>query len=159
MTPYRYFSDKGAILAAVRARAFNRHAEALERAYGQTSDPLARSTAIAAAYVRFALDNPEAYKLMFDINQANVEAYPDLVRAGERSRATMTAHLHALTDAGLLQGDPDLIGHMYWAALHGPIMLQLSGMLTPALDAQALISALMVAIGKSTFGAAAVGPV
>ena len=29
MTPYRYFADKDAILAAVRARAFNRHAAAL----------------------------------------------------------------------------------------------------------------------------------
>ena len=28
MTPYRYFKDKDAILAAVRTRAFNRHAEA-----------------------------------------------------------------------------------------------------------------------------------
>ena len=33
MTPYRYFKDKDAILAAVRARAFDRHAEALEHAY------------------------------------------------------------------------------------------------------------------------------
>ena len=30
MTPYRYFEDKDAILAAVRATAFNRLAEALE---------------------------------------------------------------------------------------------------------------------------------
>jgi AcrR family transcriptional regulator len=154
MTPYRYFSDKDAILAAVRARAFDRHAETLERAYARSGDPLARASAIGAAYVRFALDNPEAYKLMFDIHQANAEAYPDLVRAGERSRATMTAHLHALKDAGLLKGDPDLIGHMYWGALHGPIMLQLSGMLPPALDAQTLIAALMTALGRSTFGAA-----
>src|ERR1044071_9304655 len=32
MTPYRYFKDKDAILAAVRARAFNRFAEAMEKA-------------------------------------------------------------------------------------------------------------------------------
>src|ERR1700676_813715 len=30
MTPYRYFKDKDAILAAVRARGFDRHADALE---------------------------------------------------------------------------------------------------------------------------------
>ena len=38
MTPYRYFADKDAILAAVRARAFNRHAEALEAACGGAPD-------------------------------------------------------------------------------------------------------------------------
>jgi AcrR family transcriptional regulator len=30
MTPYRYFKDKDAILAAVRTRAFNHFAEAME---------------------------------------------------------------------------------------------------------------------------------
>ena len=120
MTPYRYFKDKDAILAAVRARAFDRHAEALERAYDEIpGDPIERANAIGEAYVRFALDRPEAYKLMFDVNQPNAGAYPDLVRAGERSRATMTRHLRDLAAAGILKGDPNLIGHMYWAALHG----------------------------------------
>src|ERR1700723_4352637 len=32
MTPYRYFKDKDAILAAVRTRAFNRFAAAMEAA-------------------------------------------------------------------------------------------------------------------------------
>ncbi len=64
---------------------------------------------------------------MFDLHQPKTGDYPDLVRAGDRSRATMTRHLRDLVDAGILKGDPDLIGHMYWAALHGPIMLQLSG--------------------------------
>lgn len=152
MTPYRYFKDKDAILAAVRARAFDRHADALERAYEENpGDPARRANAIGAAYVRFALENPEAYRLMFDVNQANAAEHPDLVRAGERSRATMTRHLRDLAADGLLDGDPDLIGHMYWAALHGPLMLQLSGMLPEAFDARTLIGALMPVLGKTTF--------
>ena len=31
----------------------------------------------------------------------------------------MTAHLEAMAAAGLLKGDPQLIGHLYWAAKHG----------------------------------------
>ncbi|MEO8927755.1 MAG: helix-turn-helix domain-containing protein, partial [Caulobacteraceae bacterium] len=54
MTPYRYFKHKDAILAAVRARGFDRHAEALERAYRDTPAE-GRAAAIGAAYVRFAL--------------------------------------------------------------------------------------------------------
>ncbi|RYG28371.1 MAG: TetR/AcrR family transcriptional regulator, partial [Burkholderiales bacterium] len=34
MTPYRYFKDKDAILAAVRSRAFNRFAETMEKSEG-----------------------------------------------------------------------------------------------------------------------------
>lgn len=150
MTPYRYFKDKDAILATVRARAFDRHAEAMEQARAAPApDPLARSNAIGAAYVRFALENPEAYKLMFDVRQPNEADYPDFVRAAERSHATMTAHLEDLADQGLFTGDADYVGHLYWAALHGPIMLQLSGLLRPPLDARALIAGLTSALVKA----------
>ncbi|MDQ2859145.1 MAG: TetR/AcrR family transcriptional regulator [Pseudomonadota bacterium] len=154
MTPYRYFKDRDAILAAVRARGFDRHAQALERAYDENpGDPVERANAIGAAYVRFALENPEAYTLMFDTRQASEADYPDLVRAGSRSRATMTRHLRDLVATGSLKGDPDLIGHLYWAALHGPLMLQLSGMLPAAYDARTLIDALTAAVGKAVIGA------
>jgi AcrR family transcriptional regulator len=152
MTPYRYFADKDAILAAVRARAFDRHAAALEAARAAPAvGQIERSMHIAEAYVRFALENPEAYKLMFDIRQPNAEAYPDLVRAGRRSKATMTDHLHDLAAAGLFTGDAELVGHVYWAALHGPIMLQLSGMLEPPFEAPALIARLTAAIVQANF--------
>jgi len=130
MTPYRYFPDKSAILAAVRARAFNRHADALEAARERAGPDLAAaSRAVGRAYLDFALAHPEAYRLMFDIRQPDEEAYPELVAAGMRSHRTMTRHLEALADAGILQGDPGLIGRMFWAALHGPIMLSFSRML------------------------------
>lgn len=153
MTPYRYFKDKDAILAAVRARGFDRHAEALERAYldgGQ--DWVARAHAIGRAYVRFALSNPQAYKLMFDITQPSERDYPDLVRAAQRSRRTMTAHLQAPLLAGRLKGDPELIGHMYWAALHGPIMLAFSGMLAASCDPEKIIGGLTRALDAASFG-------
>jgi len=150
MTPYRYFTDKDAILAAVRARAFDRHAQALEDARAAPAKGAPeRANAIGAAYVRFALENPEAYKLMFDIRQPNAEAYPDLMRAMARSRATMTAHLQDLAAAGLFDGDPGYVGHLYWAALHGPIMLHLSGMLEAPIDAGALIAGLTSAIARA----------
>ena len=153
MTPYRYFRDKDAILAAVRARGFDRHAEALERAYAENvGDAAARAGAILDAYVDFAMQNPEAYKLMFDINQPTEGDYPDLVRAGARSRATMTLHLRDQVGAGGLRGDPERIGHMFWAAIHGPLMLHFSGMLSPDQDARSLINALVTALGRAIFG-------
>jgi AcrR family transcriptional regulator len=150
MTPYRYFKDKDAILAAARARAFDRHAEALEQAY-ETShggDPLARSEVVGMAYVRFALENPEAYKLMFDIKQPSAWDYPDLRRAGERSRATMTRHVGDLVAAGMLKGDPGLIGHLYWSAVHGPLMLHFSGLLLPEYGVLTLIERLTDAVTR-----------
>ena len=150
MTPYRYFADKDAILAAVRARAFNRHAEALEAARAGKTRGLHGSTSVSRAYVRFALDHPEAYRLMFDVEQANSADYPELAAAGERSRATMTAYLRDLIEAGELASDVDveLIGHMFWSALHGPIQLQLAGYLKAPYDAERLGEALVDAIWR-----------
>ncbi|MFI4936504.1 MAG: TetR/AcrR family transcriptional regulator [Caulobacterales bacterium] len=153
MTPYRYFKDKDAILAATRARAFNRHAEALETAYEKTTgDIAARSTAAGRAYIRFAFDHPEAYKLMFDIAQPSEADYPELVAAAQRSRATLTRYAGDLVATGAAKGDPELIGQTYWAALHGPIMLQFSGKLTPGYDATMLIAALTRALRRADFG-------
>jgi AcrR family transcriptional regulator len=152
MTPYRYFADKDDILAAVRARAFTRHAEALEAAWEATKDdPIAASNAVGQAYVEFAFAHPEAYKLMFDISQPDETRYPEFMAAADRSRRTMTRHLEGLAAVGQFDGDPGLVGHMYWAALHGPIMLAFSNKLQPGYNARRLIAALMETLGRGLF--------
>jgi AcrR family transcriptional regulator len=130
MTPYRYFRDKDDILAAVRARAFDRFAEALEKAYCGPGTTIERSRAERDAYVRFALEEPATYRLMFDLSQPTEDEYPDLVRAMARARATMTAHVRDLVAEGIFAGDPELIGHVFWAALHGAVTLHLAGKLS-----------------------------
>jgi AcrR family transcriptional regulator len=129
MTPYRYFKDKEDILAAVRARAFNRFAEALETAFQSEGNALKRSEAVYQAYLRFAFGEPAAYKLMFDLAQPDESHYPELVQANSRARATMTDYVKLLVEEGHFEGDPNLIGHVFWAALHGSIVLKLAGKL------------------------------
>ncbi|MEJ0064820.1 MAG: TetR-like C-terminal domain-containing protein [Caulobacteraceae bacterium] len=55
----------------------------------------------------------------------------------------MTAHLRGMIDGGMLKGDPALIGHMFWSAMHGAIQLQLAGMLEPPFDAERLSGEIM----------------
>jgi len=87
MTPYRYFRNKDEILAAVRTAAFDRFAEALEEAAAQARGDLrAAGQAVGQAYVRFALGDPDAYRLMFDVAQPDPERYPELGRASTRAR-------------------------------------------------------------------------
>ena len=128
MTPYRYFKDKDAILAAIRARAFNRFAQALEEACATPGDAPTRAYAASEAYLRFALDDPTSYKLMFDLSQDD-SRYPELAEAAERARLTLTRHIHPLVEQGLLEGDPDLIGHVFWTVMHGAVMLKFAGKL------------------------------
>ncbi len=128
-TPYRYFQDKDEILAALRAQAFDQFAASLERAYEHEADgnALERAQAVARAYTAFALGDPGAYRLMFDTVQGDEQRYPDLARAGERAKRTMTRHVHAMIEEGIVEGDADLIGHVFWSAMHGLLMLRLAG--------------------------------
>src|SRR5215472_2153149 len=109
MTPYRYFRDKDEILAAVRARAFARFADALEAAMATPGDANLKASAVYEAYVDFAFGEPQSYRLMFDLSQPHEDEYPELVEATRRARATMTAYVRVLVEAGVLEGDPDLM--------------------------------------------------
>ncbi|WP_374472351.1 TetR/AcrR family transcriptional regulator [Phenylobacterium sp.] len=129
MTPYRYFKDKEDILAAIRANGFNRFAEALEEARDKARGARARGAAVGQAYVDFAFEHPHTYKLMFDLNQPHEADYPELVQAGRRANATMTAWVQDQIDEGVMEGDPEQIGLMFWSAIHGVVVLELAGKL------------------------------
>ncbi|MFL9917263.1 TetR/AcrR family transcriptional regulator [Paraburkholderia fungorum] len=126
MTPYRYFRDKDEILAMVRAAAFNRFAARLEAVAKQA--PATDHSAVSDAYVAFALDEPHAYRLMFDLTQPEA-AYPELTAASQRAWQLLGVHFEQLVAAGILEGDPQLIGYAYWASLHGFTMLTLANQL------------------------------
>jgi AcrR family transcriptional regulator len=145
MTPYRYFTDKDAMLAAVRARAFDRFAAAMEAAIGagrgQDDEP-------ANPYVDFALGHPAAYRMMFDVTQPTFEQYPDLLRAMQRARATMSVGVRQAAANGAAIKDIELVSHMIWATMHGPIMLELAGLLEDGMTARRLINAAIPALGR-----------
>ncbi|MEW6342378.1 MAG: TetR/AcrR family transcriptional regulator [Pseudomonadota bacterium] len=128
MTPYRYFRDKEEILAMVRAAAFTRFAQRLEAA-AQAAEPARQGTALSEAYVTFALDEPHAYRLMFDLAQPDETTHPGLAAASQRAWRILGAHFEPLVAAGRLEGDPRLIAYAYWAGLHGFAMLALANKL------------------------------
>ena len=129
MTPYRYFKDKEEILAAVRARAFTRWADKLEAAFASVDTAPEKSRAVYEAYIDFAFGEPAAYKLMFDLSQPDENEYPELVAANARAKATMTDYVRELVGAGVIEGDANLIGRVFWASLHGAVVLKLAGKL------------------------------
>jgi AcrR family transcriptional regulator len=138
MKAYRYFRDKDELIAAMRAMAFDRFAEALETAATGAGDSRARATAVGEAYVDFALSNRAAYRLMFESGPLDGETHPDLVRARARAGASMTGYVEAMIADGVLKGDPQRIGQIFWAAIHGVVLLELTGLLARGEDADTL---------------------
>ena len=128
MAPYRHFADKEALVAAVRAAAFNRLADALD---GVAKGGRHRAADIGEAYVRFARENPAAYRLMFDLAQPDETAYPELAAASARARISMSGYVRELVEAGVLAGDPETLGYIFWATIHGLVVLDLAGRIPP----------------------------
>jgi len=106
-----------------------RQARAANRGPAGAGDPAVAGQAVGQAYVRFALEDPDGYRLMFDVSQPHPDRYPELMRASGRARATMTASIEALVAAGVFHGTPELLGLAFWSAMHGLVMLHLAGKL------------------------------
>jgi AcrR family transcriptional regulator len=123
MTPYRYFRDKADIFAAVRTAAYLRFASDQEKRGAQESEPGARLLALGQAYIDFALAEPHAYRLMFELGQPNPDGHPELREAELRAWMPLREAVKAAVDAGLLQGDVDLLAHGFWAGVHGLVSL------------------------------------
>lgn len=147
MTPYRYFRDKDDILAAVRTKGFNQFAQVLEAARASVKGAPAKEGAVGEAYLTFAFGHPQTYKLMFDLEQPCESNYPDLAAAGARARGAISGFVSDLIVGGDLTGDPQELSLMFWAAIHGPVMLELAGKARPG-AARALNHALFASLLK-----------
>ena len=137
-TPYRYFKDKADILATVRAQAFAKFADTLEKAAAGVNDPAERGRVTGEAYLSFALKNPHAYRIMFEIDAPVDETHPELGPQAERAARYITQGAEQLAAAGVIDVDPKLFGWTMWAGIHGIVMLHQSGMLAHGPDYKAL---------------------
>lgn len=131
---YRYFASKAELLDALRVAAHNRFSERIEAAHDSTGDLWQRSRAIGDAYIDFAMREPAAYQIMFAYGQEDGEKSEELRAAERRSQRTQITYVREMADAGLLEGDPDMIAHAYWATLHGLIVLRMAGKLDSSPD-------------------------
>ena len=77
--PYAHFADKKALLEVVADAGFQRLHEVLLAARMRANDPVSAFEAMGFAYVQFARDNPNWYRLMFadpELSQSALWVYP-----------------------------------------------------------------------------------
>ncbi|MEV8048393.1 TetR/AcrR family transcriptional regulator [Streptomyces griseoluteus] len=131
--PYRHYADRDALVSAVAAEGYRELAEHLAAAHPvpRTPDELA---SVAVAYVRFALDRPAMFRVMF--------AEPCDPHSEERVAATaaISEYVRGIVHAVFPSVDPDALSTTVWALVHGLAFLHLDGKLdssTPeVVDAQ-----------------------
>jgi AcrR family transcriptional regulator len=148
-TPYRYFKNKADILAAVRQSEFQRMADETEQVARSESDPDKRLVALARSYLNFAMETPDAYRVMYSVNQQDEQRYPELVKQINRAQQPMITAVHEAIEKGSIHGDPINIVHVLWAGLHGIISLYLSDKLHMGRDIEELAEVMIHSLSRA----------
>ena len=121
MAPYRHYPDKEALLAAVAVQGFD-GLRAVLRAADDAAPAGQALVAQAVAYVRYALENPALFRLMF--GPKRIGTHPELTAAGDAAYAVLAARVAADTPA---DADRDARALGCWSLVHGLASLFLDG--------------------------------
>lgn len=140
---YRYFPSKDALIAAIRAEGFRRMEDVLRDAEQQGTDPLERVRRAMSAYLRFATEEPEVFRLMYDLQQRDAAPAPHVVEARERAFSVARGIAAQAVAAGQAHGDPNVVAHLYWASVHGLAMLATAEQLDLGAELDELTDALL----------------
>lgn len=121
---YRHFADKEELIDAVVAQVFEDLAAAMRAAIDPNDSPTIRMRDLGLAYIRFALDYPEQYRLATEPAPTH-GAVDTVLTSGAFHIFAETAH-EAMA-AGLIdEGDPMPLVLDLWAAAHGIASLLLA---------------------------------
>jgi AcrR family transcriptional regulator len=139
---YLHFADKDALIRAVSERSFAEFDAVVEGAGEAVADPLEALRARARAYVRFGLDNPEQYRVLFMSKAGTLGPDVDFAAmpGSEAFQHVVDAVARAI-DSGALRRDldPFVTATGLWAAVHGITSLVISLPEFPWPDVEVLV--------------------
>ncbi|QSQ22633.1 TetR/AcrR family transcriptional regulator [Pyxidicoccus parkwayensis] len=119
--PYHHFRDKNALLAAVAEegfRALNGRMDE-EFARGQGAGPTEVLRLLARCYVRFAIEHPAHYRVMFREEWNDEEKYPSTHAEGMRAFQRLLEWAGAVRVAQGASNDAEILALTTWSWVHG----------------------------------------
>lgn len=127
---YRHFDNKEALLGQVHGEGFRIFSSYLLRALAAPT-PAARLAATAEQYLRFGLENPRDYRVIF-MSEIENATTPDPARCPEpRHHPTFQFLVDRVRECQqakvVARGDADELATIIWSHVHGLVSLRLSG--------------------------------
>jgi len=115
---YLHFADKSELLYAVGEAHFAALDEAIEAAVAGATDPVDALSRRAKAYVRFGVENPEHYRILFMLRPTETPVGHENERSGPFEH--LVEAVEAAMAAGVIpQRDAHLVATGLWAVVHG----------------------------------------
>src|SRR6266545_7237587 len=128
--PAHHFADRAALVVELARDGFERFAAALEAAGAQGRDPVDRLRRIGDAYVRFAIEHPGRFRLMFGREISDLPAVPaSLGETAERSFGIVVAAVEAVLARWPAGRRPpaEAVAFACWTIGHGAATLWIDG--------------------------------
>ncbi|MEM7550229.1 MAG: TetR/AcrR family transcriptional regulator [Bacteroidota bacterium] len=125
-TIYLYFKDKNELFHALSEEGFRKFFTELNEA-NQSGKPMDRMKRLGKQYLKFAIENPGYYDLMF-IMKAPMESHHndegwDL---GMKSHGILTSLVKECIDDGYFKSkDAKLLSFMIWSFVHGAVSFKI----------------------------------
>ncbi|HXS87366.1 MAG TPA: TetR/AcrR family transcriptional regulator [Mycobacterium sp.] len=153
---YLHFQDKDALLDAVCARYFEKLDEEMQRVSASQADTIDVLRAQGLAYVRFAVENPELYRIA-TMGEWKSNSNVDAALASSAFEH-MCVTVETLMGEGLLPpGDATGIALELWSAAHGVAALLIAKPHLPFGDAEAFTDRVLRAVFCGNMVAGLVG--
>jgi AcrR family transcriptional regulator len=126
---YQHFKNKNDLLSAVAVDSYaGLKARLHEIRSDDASDLVSRLHDMSVAYVAFALENPDQYKLMFGDEVLKDGVSPELSAASLSAYDELISLIEICQEEKRIAGeDPLSVANVFWAMCHGLSMLLLSG--------------------------------
>jgi AcrR family transcriptional regulator len=149
--PYRHYADREALVSAVAAVGYRELAERLAAAHPSPSTP-EQLASVAIAYVRFALERPALFRMMFGepCDRDNDERVA--------ATATVSHYVRAIVERTFPHADAEALATAIWALVHGLAFLHLDGKLdasSPTVVAERITAAIDALLTATDIGSGA----
>ncbi len=140
--PYRHFSDRAELLVAVAATGFRSLGDQLkDMNAGRSRSSVERFRNMGEVYVRFAVENPTHYRLMYSREGPSRRDRPELREAGNDLFDQLVDVIESCQRSGdIIRADPRAQAYVAWSAVHGLASLLIEGQIIDDVDLVMLIS-------------------
>ncbi len=130
--PYSHFPDKQSLIAAISTEGFNQlYAELDAAVLAYPKNPKKQLQQGALAYLQFALNNIDTFKIMFSGVLEKEKEYPAFVEISHKTFRRVVDVVKACQDAGFLRStSSEMMAVAVWGQVHGIVSLALEGQIS-----------------------------